>query len=285
VTPPICETLASARARLGAAGIDAADLESRVLFERVSGLDRAALLARGREAVDPSAQGRYERLLAQRVSRVPLAYLTGEREFWSLRLAVDARVLVPRPETEVLVEAALARLPGTACVADIGTGSGAIAIALASELPEATFWAVDRSAAALAVARANARSHGVAGRIHFLEGDLAAPLESLAGALDAVVANLPYVPSGDIGGLAPEVRDHEPRLALDGGPDGLTLISRLVAQAPRVLRVGGWLLLEVGAGQAAAVSGMLHAAHAFEPAETLCDLAGIERVVAARRRA
>jgi release factor glutamine methyltransferase len=284
VTPVVGEALAVGRARLGAAGIAAADLEARVLLERAADIDRAALLARLREPLDTCAVERYQRLLERRSRRVPLAYLTGEREFWSLRLAVDARVLVPRPETETLVEAALARLGPAARVADVGTGSGAVAIALAVERPGAAVWAVDRCAAALAAARANAAAHGVAARIVFLEGDLASPLEPLGASLDAVVANLPYIPSGEIALLQPEVRDHEPRIALDGGPDGLALISRLVAQTPRVVQGGGWLLLEVGAGQAPAVSALVRATAAFASVETLGDLAGIGRVVAARLR-
>ena len=284
MTPVVGEALAVGRARLGAAGIAAADLEARVLLERAADIDRAALLARLREPLDTRAAERYQLLLERRSRRVPLAYLTGEREFWSLRLAVDARVLVPRPETETLVEAALARLGPAARVADVGTGSGAVAIALAVERPGAAVWAVDRCAAALAAAGANAASHGVAARIVFLEGDLASPLEPLGASLDAVVANLPYIPSGEIALLQPEVRDHEPRIALDGGPDGLTLISRLVAQTPRVVQGGGWLLLEVGAGQAPAVSALVRATAGFASVETLSDLAGIGRVVAARLR-
>lgn len=284
MTTAVAAALACGRARLAAAGIVTADLEARVLLEHASGLDRTALVARGGEPVDPRAGERYERLLAGRTRRAPLAYLTGEREFWSLRLAVDPRVLVPRPETETLVEAALARLGPAPRVADVGTGSGAVAIALAVELPAAALWAVDRSPAALELARANAAAHGVGARIEFLEGDLAAPLAQLAGTLDAVVSNPPYVPSAEIERLEPEVRDHEPRLALDGGEDGLAVIARLIAQAPRPLRPGGWLLLEVGAGQAGAVAELLRDAGAWDPAQTVRDLAGIERVVAARKR-
>ena len=280
----LAEAVALGRGRLCAAGVETADLEARVLLERAAGLDRAALLSRGREPLDPAVAERYERLLADRERRIPLSYLTGEREFWSLPLAVDARVLVPRPETETLVEAALERLGPSARVADVGTGSGAVAIALATERPGAAIWAVDRSGPALEVARANAAAHGVGERIVFLEGDLAAPLAQLEGTLDAVVSNPPYVPSAEIERLEPEVRDHEPRLALDGGEDGLAVIARLVAQAPWPLRPGGWLLLEVGAGQAGAVAALLRDAGAWDPAQTLRDLAGVERVVAARRR-
>jgi len=277
--------VARGRAELAGAGIAAADLEARLLLRQAAGLGAVALAAHGADALAPAAAAEFARLLASRLRRVPLAYLAGEREFWSLRLAVDARVLVPRPETETLVEAALERLGPGARVADIGTGSGAVVIALAAELAAGEFVAVDLSADALAVARANAAAHGLSGRIAFLEGDLLEPIAALPGAFDALVSNPPYVPTGEIAGLAPEVRDHEPRAALDGGRDGLALIARLVDGAPALLRAGGWLLLEIGAGQAAAVCARLAAAGAYDRVETRCDLAGIERVVAARRAA
>ena len=273
------------RALLAAAGLAASELEARVLCEHAAGLDRASLLARASEPIDPAAAARYDHLLGRRSSRVPLAYVTGEREFWSLRLLVDHRVLVPRPETETLVEATLERLGPAARVADVGTGSGAIVIALARELGSGRFLATDRSAAALTVARENAAAHGLAQRITFLEGDLLAPLAGCQDRLDAIVSNPPYVPMADLAGLQPEVRDHEPRVALDGGPDGLAVIARLVSGAPPLLRRGGWLLLEVGAGQAVAVRGLLERSGEYDGVATRRDLAGIERVVAARRAA
>jgi release factor glutamine methyltransferase len=280
------ETVAGAlergRARLACAGIETARLEACLLYEHAAGCDRAALLARGREPVDAAAAPRYERLLAERSRRIPLAYLTGEREFWSLRLQVDPRVLVPRPETETLVEAALERVGPAARVADVGTGSGAVVIALARERRDGAFVATDRSAAALEVARANAAEHGVAPRIAFLHGDLLAPLAALTAPLDALVANLPYIPTADLAGLQPEVRDFEPRAALDGGPDGLELIGALIAGARPLLRRGGWLLLEIGAGQADAVRRLLCGTGRFDEVSTRRDLAGIERVVAGR---
>lgn len=283
------ETIAGAvergRARLAAAGIAAARLEAGVLFEHAAGFDRAALLARGREPVEPGAARRYARLLDERESRVPLSYITGEREFWSLRLRVDRRVLVPRPETETLVESALDRLGPGARLADIGTGSGAIVIALARELGSGAFLGTDRSAAAIEVARANAAAHGLAKRIEFLEGDLLAPLAGFPGMFDALVSNPPYIPTAELCGLQPEVRDFEPRSALDGGSDGLALIARLIAGAPPLLRRGGWLLLEIGAGQAGAVLALLQRTGRFDDVSTRRDLAGIERVVAARRAA
>jgi len=285
VRASLAAALAQGRARLAAAGIETAELEARLLLAHATGLSQVSLIARGRDAVDAAAAGRFAELLHQRSRRVPLAHLTGEREFWSLRLLVDRRVLVPRPETETLVEAALERLRPGARVADIGTGSGAVAIALAVELRDGEFFAVDRSADALQVARANAAAYGVSERIRFLEGDLLAPLAERPPELDAIVANLPYVPTGELDGLQPEVRDHEPRLALDGGPDGLALIGRVVAGAPPLLRTGGWLLLEVGAGQAPLVREILERAGGYEQTATRRDLAGIERVVAARRAA
>jgi release factor glutamine methyltransferase len=285
VSATVADAVGSGRARLAAAGIEAAALEALLLFEHAAGLDRAALVARGREPVELAAAARYERLLGERLRRVPLAYLTGEREFWSLRLQVDRRVLVPRPETETLVEAALERLRPGARLADVGTGSGAIVIALAAELRTGVFHGIDRCAAALAVARANADAHGLGRRIAFHQGDLLTPLLGREAQLDAVVANLPYIPTADVDGLQPEVRDHEPRAALDGGPDGLDAITRLVATAPALLRPGSWLFLEIGDGQAGAVRALLEAAAAYESVSTHRDLAGVERVVAARRAA
>ena len=285
MTRTIAGAVDRGRARLAAVGIEAAGLEACVLFEHAAGLDRAALLARGREMVEPEAARRYERLLEERARRVPLAYIMGEREFWSLRIRVDRRVLVPRPETETLVEAALERLSSGARVADVGTGSGAVVIALALELGAGTFLGTDRSAAAIEVARANAAEHGLAGTIEFLEGDLLAPLAARTGLLDALVSNPPYIPTAELGGLQPEVRDFEPRIALDGGFDGLALIERIVAGAPPLLRCGGWLLLEIGAGQADAVRALLRRTGCFDDVSARCDLAGIERVVMARRAA
>src|SRR2546428_270102 len=175
--------------------------------------------------------------------------LVGEREFWSLLLTVDRRVLVPRPETELVVETALRLAPAARRILDVGTGSGAIAAALARELPAARVWASDIDADALAVARANLARH--APGVALVCGDLLAPFR--AAAFDLVAANPPYVTDGELGGPAPEVRDHEPRVALAAGPDGLAALGRLVAEAPRVLAPGGWLVVEVGAGQAPAV--------------------------------
>jgi release factor glutamine methyltransferase len=246
--------------------------------------------------LSPEELGRFRELVKRRQAGEPVAYLTGRKHFWNLELDVDRRVLVPRPDTETAVEAALelcrpppadpetaepsapAAPPPPLRIADIGTGSGAIALVLKKELPHADILAVDMSAEALEVARGNADRLGLA--VTFLQGDL---LEPLAGAapLDLIVANLPYVPSGDIPALAPEVRN-EPWLALDGGEDGLALVRRLLAGAGSVLRPGGSVVLEIGLGQAAAVV-ELAAQAGLEAAQTHQDLAGVARVVTARR--
>jgi release factor glutamine methyltransferase len=205
-----------------------------------------------------------------------VAYLLGKKEFWGHELAVDARVLVPRPDTETLVEEARARVAGVVepRIADVGTGSGAIAVTLAKLFPAAAVVASDISPDALAVARGNAERLGVA--VTFVEGDLDAPLRAHA-PFSLIAANLPYIASADMAALPPDVRT-EPALALDGGPDGLALVRRLVAAAPALLAPGGALALEIGADQAAATRALLDAA-GFTDVQTRHDLAGIERVV------
>jgi release factor glutamine methyltransferase len=221
-----------------------------------------------------------EALLARRVAREPVQYLTGAREFWSLPLVVDHRVLIPRPETEVLVETALAVAGGARQVVDVGTGSGAVAAALASELPAAAVWASDIDPDALRVARLNLDRH--APRVRLVRGDLLRPFR--AGAFDLVVSNPPYCADAVLAGLAPEVRDHEPRRALWAGSDGLVALRALVVEAPRVLAAGGWLVVEMGAGQAGAVREMIAGAGRYGQARIVCDPAGIERVLAAEHR-
>jgi release factor glutamine methyltransferase len=282
VTPTFVEALVAGRDRLGSAGVALPELEAQVLLAHAAGTDRAGLLARRTDQLAEEAQVRFADLLEQRARRVPLAYLTGEREFWSLRLAVDPRVLIPRPDTETLVEAACARAPERARVVDIGTGSGAVAIALARELPAAEVWATDCSSAALAVAGANAAAHGLSGRIVFREGDLLGPLAGEEGRFDLIVSNPPYIPSGAIAGLEPDVREHEPRCALDGGPDGLRVVSRLLEAAPLYLRRGAWLCVEIGAGQDGAVRALAARQGCWARVETAPDLAGIARVIALR---
>ncbi len=254
-----------------------ARLDAEILLAHVNGITRAALLARLTDPLAEAAQARFEQLVERRRDGEPIAYLTGEREFFGLSFEVDRRVLVPRPETELLVEAALrvsARFAerDEIRIADIGVGSGAIAVALAVHLPRARVWAVDLSPAALDVARANVRRHGVAQRVILLQGN---SLAALPGPVDLLVSNPPYTVLAEVDD---NVRRHEPHLALDGGPAGLDVIRELFASAPRFLR-GGVMLVEIGAWQGDAVCAMARAAFPDGVVTVHRDLAGLDRVV------
>lgn len=255
-------------------------LEAEVLLGHVLGLDRLGLLRERDRVLDAATAAACLALVARREAGEPVAYLTGRREFWSLMLEVDPRVLVPRPETEVLVETALALAAQApdGVIVDIGTGSGAIALALALELPTRHVIAVDDSPDALAVAAANVARHA-AGRIELRQGDLLQAFS--AASLALVVSNPPYV-EDDYPGLSTAALCHEPRHALAAGADGLDVIRRLVPQALHALREGGWLALEHGATQGPAVRALLAAA-GFRDLVTQRDLAGHERVTAGRR--
>jgi len=276
----------SAAQRLIEAGIDAdeARLESELLLRHVLGIDRAAFLKlRERELPAPARQ-RFAVLLERRLAREPLAYITGKRAFFGMMFDVDNSVLIPRPETEGLVERVLAIatggwMGGSPLIADVGTGSGCIAVALAVRLPGARLLACDTSAAALAVARRNTDRHNVSARVRFVPGDL---LSGVNDQLDVIVSNPPYIASAAIGGLAPEIARYEPRSALDGGPDGLDVIRRLVAQAPARLRSGGAMILEIGEGQGSAVLEMARAAFPGAAVTVEKDLAKLERYVTVR---
>jgi release factor glutamine methyltransferase len=221
-------------------------------------------------------------VVGRRRPREPIAYITGNREFYRRSFEVTPAVLIPRPDTETLIERALALLPpdSTATIVDLCTGSGAIAVTLAAERPSVRVSATDLSQAALEQARRNAERHGVHDRIEFFSGDLYAALPSDA-RFDLIAANPPYIAEADLAQLQPEIRDHEPQLALASGPDGLTHLRLLAAGAPAHLNPGGSLLFEVGANQAAAVQRMLLAAGLCEP-HSHKDLAGIPRIVEAR---
>lgn len=237
---------------------------------------RAGLLAHPERSMTPGQLSRYRELVDERASGYPLPHLTGEVEFYGLDLAVTPEVLIPRPDSEVLVDLALARSPKT--VVDVGTGSGCIAIALAAHLPEAVVYAIDISPQALAVARDNAERHGLDGRIQFIVGDL---LDRRPGPVDLIVSNPPYVSADEWASLPPSIRDHEPRLALDGGPDGLDVIRRLLSQSQGLLQPGGTLLIEIGASQGEAAR---EAAETFFPENGISvrvhpDLAGRDRVL------
>lgn len=266
--------MTSIGARLAAArGEERRDLE--VLMCHVLGRSRAWLYAHGEAHLDAADGDRLDALAARRARGEPVAYLTGHREFWGLDLEVGPAALVPRPETELLVELCRARLPPTGCVLDVGTGSGAVVLALARECPELTLTATDVDPAALAVARRNAER--LDARVEFLVADL---FEGLAGrCFDVVVSNPPYVATDD---PHLEALAFEPRRALVGGQDGLDVLRRLIAGAPARLAPAGWLIVEHGADQGATVRNLFTAA-GFRDIHTQPDLAGHERATLGRR--
>ena len=266
---------------LEAAGIpaDEARTEALLLLIYALRLSREELRLRPEREATAEDAARYAALLDRRATREPLAYITGTRAFYGLDFVVTPAVLIPRPETEFLVEAALrhiALLPAPR-IADIGTGSGAIAISIAANAPAAHVWAADLSAEALAIAAENATRHGITDRITFVEGDLAAPLASFA-PFDALVSNPPYIADADVETLMPEVRDWEPRMALGTHADDLHFYRRLAAEAPRLLAPDGLLAVEVGQGQAEAVADLWRAVSLADVA-VINDYAGIGRVV------
>jgi release factor glutamine methyltransferase len=259
-------------------GIESPRRDAELLLGSSLGLDRVGLYLHFDRPLEESELTAYRALIVRRAKREPLQYILGETEFWSLSFSVSPAVLIPRPDTEVLVEEAL-RLVDGGRILDVGTGSGVIAVALARELAEADVVALDISPAALAVAGGNARRNGVDARITFLEGDLAHLPE---GPFDLIVSNPPYIPAADVDGLMPEVRDFEPRQALDGGDDGLNPYRMLATQADLCLVPGGWLLVEVGIGQAQDVQ-QLFAAAGLKEVFCRDDYGGVPRVVGARR--
>ena len=284
-------TIADARRMLArlfaAAGLDTPELDARVLVGHALGLDHAALIGCADRALDPEQRERIAAVAARRLAREPVARILGWREFWSLPLHLNAAVLVPRPETETVVATALAIVDRESArakplrIADLGTGSGALMLALLSELPNAFVVGTDRSAAALAVARDNARRLELAARAAFVCCDFA---DALAGPFDLVVANPPYVATAELGELAPEVRDHDPHLALDGGADGLRAYRALAADAPRLIGARGHLVVEVGAGQAPAVASLFAQRPPLVVTSAL-DLAGTPRALHIRSAA
>lgn len=275
------EALAWARAELHAGGVETPGLDAAVLLGAVLGCGRAELYREPERPLAPAEWECFARQVAARRAGQPAAYLTGHREFMGLDFLVRPGVLVPRPETELLVEEGLRLLADAPApvVVDVGTGSGAIAVSLARLCPSARVLATDVSGEALAVARENAGRHGAA--VEFFQGDLLEPVPpALDGGVDLVAANLPYIPTADLANLPPAVRA-EPRLALDGGLDGLEHYRRLVPQAHRLLRSGGHLLFEIGPGQGAAAL-VLVGPPAWK-SRLLPDLAGRERLIAAQR--
>ena len=261
-------------------GIESPRLDAEVLLSHILGRERIYLYVHFDEPLEPAELARYREAIKQRVQRVPIAYIIGEKEFMGLTFKVTEDTLVPRPDTEILVQAAIERLRARGDAprfADIGTGTGAICLSVLHFLPKAQADTVDISPAARAVAEENAAALGASDRITFHTGDLLAPLAGQC--YDAILSNPPYIPDGDIAALAPEVRLKEPHTALAGGKDGLDFYRRLMADAPALLKDGGFLAVEVGIHQAAPVAAL--AVPSFSRTEILKDYAGIERVVIA----
>ena len=282
----LAEHVAAGAGRLGASGVPAAEVgaDAALLARHVLGWDRAAYLCRLREPAPAAFARRYAAVLDRRARREPVSTIIGQREFRGLRFEVNPAVLTPRPETELLVDETL-RLAargngGVRRIVDAGAGSGCIAVALATELPAARIIATDLSAAALAVARRNAVRHRVADRIACV---CTSWLDGVAGAPDVIVANPPYVRDGDLAGLPPEVRGFEPRLALAGGPDGLDAVRTLLRAAAERLSAGGRLVMEVGAGQMAAVRAAAIRRRQLAVIRIRRDLQGIERAIVLQR--
>jgi release factor glutamine methyltransferase len=285
----IRDALIDARARLRAAEVSSADLDAAVLLGHVLDADRATLYAHPERALTPEEQAAFAALRARRLRGAPVAYLIGHKEFMGLDFLTDRRALIPRPETELLVEMALSEVRRRSesaladlRVADVGTGSGAIAISLAAMEPRLSLiYATDISAEALALAAENARRLGVTSRLRLLQGDL---LEPLPEPVDMLLGNLPYIADNEREILAPDVRDYEPHLALFGAEGGLGHIRRLLASAPPLLKPGAVLLLEFGYNQRAPLAELISTALPGAQVRFVCDYAGWDRLVEIRMR-
>ncbi len=270
--------------RFAAAGIDSARIDARVLLAHVLGVEPLQLFNRPERVLTPPELEQAEALARRREAREPMAHITGRRGFWTIELEVTADTLDPRPDTETLVEAVLAALPDRQAplsLVDFGTGTGCILLALLSELPRATGLGIDISPGALAVAERNARRLGLAERAGFKLGDWG---RGLAGRIDVITSNPPYIPESDLAALEPEVARWEPRTALTAGPDGLEAYRILAPQMAELLAPGGLAAVEVGKGQAPEVAALMGAA-GLVAVETRPDLAGVERCVLARKAA
>lgn len=265
---------------LSSRGVENARLEAEWLLCAATGLDRVGLYLNFEKPLNDEELATYRAMVTRRGRREPLQHILGTQEFCGLEFEVTPDVLIPRYDTETLVNEALARMPGARSVLDVGTGSGCIAVVLSTKLHNTAVTAVDISGAALNVARRNALIHSAT--IEFLQGSLFEPVAGRQ--FDLIVSNPPYIPSSEIEVLQPEVRDYDPRDALDGGLDGLDIYRRLIPEAAAVLVCGGWLLLEVGAGQAEDVSHLFGSTVGYGHPVTVCDPAGIVRVVGGQRK-
>ena len=287
-SPTLQELVREGASYLEAREVPSPRFDAQVLLAHTLGISRSDLLQRAGETAPEVISHQYRERLRRRGERVPLQHLTGVQEFWSLEFEVSSAALIPRPETELLVEEALRRGAGPAArIADIGTGSGNIAVALARELPAARVVATDTSAQALELARRNAQRHGVADRIQFLQGDLAEPLSRLVPreSLDLLLSNPPYVSIAELATLQPEVREYEPKEALTPpGADGLMFYPALLDAAVQFLRPGGSVILELPAGGADRIPALMAGRQSLELLTIRADYSGILRVMVARRR-
>lgn len=268
--------------------IDAYRLTAEILLAHCLNITRMDLYLDLDRPLNDSEVSAYREAIRRRTSREPLEYITGMQEFWSLSFYVDKRVLIPRPETELLVEQAVdlwkkAALNDNPRILDLGTGSGVLAVALAKEIPKARIWASDISEGAIEVARMNAQRNDVSDRIDFRHGDLLQPFAHQDLAFDLIVSNPPYVSSEEYDALPPEVRDHEPGLALEGHQDGLFYIKRIIEQCPNFLRPGGWLLLEMAPGQTEKALELIDSIKAYSESARIKDYSRLYRVVRARK--
>jgi release factor glutamine methyltransferase len=284
----LAEAINNAANLLSTAGITNARLDAEVLLSHIIVKDRVWLITHRDDVLDEKLQRDFADMIQRRTRREPLQHIIGNQEFWGLVFKVSPDVLIPRPETEFIVEAALAIVQDRNTlvrIIDLCTGSGCIAVSLAKELTAARVIATDVSEKALAVARENTRRHGVSEHIRFLLGDLFEPLEELdiRGQMDIIVSNPPYVQAGDLSTLQPEVRDYEPEMALISGPEGTEMAKRIIQRAPEYLKKNGALIMEMGLGQAKALTRMVEATGAYGYSELLKDLAGIERVLIVRK--
>jgi len=284
----LAEAINNAATLLSTAGITNARLDAEVLLSHIILKDRVWLITHRDDVLDDNHQREFADVIQRRTRREPLQHIIGNQEFWGLEFIVSPDVLIPRPETEFIIEAALAIVQDRNTpvrIIDLCTGSGCIAVSLAKELTAARVIATDASEKALTVARENTRRHGVSEHIRFLLGDLFEPLEELdiRGQIDIIVSNPPYVQAGDLSTLQPEVRDYEPEMALIAGPGGTEIATRIIQLAPVYLKKNGTLIMEMGLGQAEALTRMVEATGAYGDRELLKDLAGIERVIVARK--
>ena len=267
-------------------GIGSHRLDAEVLLRHVLNMEKEQFYVNGDAPISAGQEAEFRGLLLRRSRREPVAYITGHKEFWSLDFFVTPAVLIPRPETELLVEVALQYVTRLASgspvkVLDIGTGSGAISVCLAKEQAASQIFAVDISSVALDVASVNARRHGVANRSRFLSGDLFAPIKPLREIFDLIVSNPPYIRSGELPMLAPEIREWEPTVALDGGADGLDTYRRIIEEGHSYLTTGGSIVLEIGANMAPDVAELFSRSGCYGPDSVYQDYAGKDRVIAA----